>query len=361
LFAELQGSGVARNLRPTKIKVMHRDGRMEEETIDKVSGQIHSTDKGKGYVPAYLKDQSEQLSRLIPKKYDSNASKWVDHNIHDSNNNNTLIQPPDSLKFLTYNVWFAEEYWKERANAMINIFQNLHPDVICLQEVTPLYLFHLLEQPFIRESYYVSDSNANTIEPYGVVIFIKTSLPIISFIKYLLPSAMARHLLRAQLKFELKEQSKGMNKNIIMNIGTVHLESLHNPDKRKLQLQTIFPILQTEDASENGEESKEKEAKKNVENFLLMGDFNFCGDSKENKIIHKLDAGAIDIWPNLHPNDKGETMRGEGTRIDRVLLHSNLYVPATIQILGTNPISADLPKVYPSDHNGLCAVIKKKI
>lgn len=45
-------------------------------------------------------------------------------------------------------------------------------------------------------------------------------------------------------------------------------------------------------------------------------------------------------------------------RFDRILVKGDRWVPAHAELLGTEPISRTLPRVFPSDHFGLlCRVI----
>ena len=120
-------------------------------------------------------------------------------------------------------------------------------------------------------------------------------------------------------------------------------------DFRARQLRLIFPLLQPS------------------EHAILMGDFNFCSSTTENANIL---PAYLDLWPALHPSDPGYTentdinrMRANfsgkhpNVRIDRVLLRSagRRFEGRNIRLLGTSPISAELPDAFPSDHFGLCA------
>ena len=40
-------------------------------------------------------------------------------------------------------------------------------------------------------------------------------------------------------------------------------------------------------------------------------------------------------------------------RFDRVLLEGERWVATDIELLGTEPIDAELPRVFPSDHFGV--------
>ena len=150
---------------------------------------------------------------------------------------------------------------------------------------------------------------------------------------------MSRKLLVAELR--INEQP--------LHIATVHLESYkHSAPARKKQLKEIFPIL--------GQ----------IQHVMLMGDFNFCASwTGENS---NLDPGYQDLWSLLNPNEPGYTedttinlMRLEykgkhkQVRFDRMLLRSSNpgWQPQEIGLLGTEPVSADQPRIFPSDHFGL--------
>jgi len=73
-----------------------------------------------------------------------------------------------------------------------------------------------------------------------------------------------------------------------------------------------------------------------------------------------------DAWPALRPGEDGFTedtsinlMRYDmkdkhrHVRFDRVLLKGRQWTAADIQLLGTEPVAPDLPRVFPSDHFGV--------
>ena len=74
----------------------------------------------------------------------------------------------------------------------------------------------------------------------------------------------------------------------------------------------------------------------------------------------------VDLWPALRPSDDGFTedtsinlMRYDSknkhrhVRFDRVLLRGDGWDATGIDLLGTEPISPSLPRVFPSDHFGV--------
>ena len=173
---------------------------------------------------------------------------------------------------------------------------------------------------------------------YGVVLL--SRLPVHSTELDDLPSRMGRRLLVAHL---LVNDTK-------LAVGTVHLESLDSVEYRGRQLAHIFKTLKGE------------------RDAILVGDFNFCSSWPEEQA--NLDPQYVDVWPALHQGEAGYTedtdvnlMLGsmndkkKAVRFDRVLVRSGKpgWVPASIELLGTEPIAGNTPEVFPSDHFGLLA------
>ncbi|MDF2583954.1 MAG: endonuclease, partial [Mycobacterium sp.] len=101
---------------------------------------------------------------------------------------------------------------------------------------------------------------------------------------------------------------------------------------------------------------------------VILGDFNLR--DAENGI---LPAGYCDVWPALRPGEPGFTedttinhMRYDmedkhrHVRFDRVLVKGDTWTPELIELLGREPISAALPRVFPSDHFGLRCVLRRR-
>lgn len=147
-----------------------------------------------------------------------------------------------------------------------------------------------------------------------------------------LPSNMGRRLLLAELCIQGEAESHKVK------IGTVHLESRSQYQMRKSQLDCILSLLKTSN---------------NTEHSFLMGDFNFCSDSFEERLNFSQHPEFRDTWPCLHPHREGLTMPGM-SRIDRVLHQSHSFVPVAMQMIGTETIDESSTD-KPSDHYGLCA------
>jgi hypothetical protein len=46
-------------------------------------------------------------------------------------------------------------------------------------------------------------------------------------------------------------------------------------------------------------------------------------------------------------------------RFDRVLLRGERWAPETIELLGREPVAAELPRVFPSDHFGVRCTLRR--
>jgi len=241
------------------------------------------------------------------------------------------------VSVLTYNVFFGPYQDQLRYPALLEELKSRSPDFICLQEITSRFLRFLQADEWIRAHY---DMALTEIENNYFELILSQFL-VEKYYWYPLPSHMGRKLLVA--KFQLNNET--------INLATVHLESLEpNSYQRAQQLKIIFPLItSTADTS------------------LLMGDFNLCSTSEENK---NLSPDFLDIWPCLHPDDNGWTentdinvMRykinpqDKHVRYDRILLKSQKWKPLSIELVGTKPVSPDHKDIFPSDHFGLLATI----
>jgi len=121
-------------------------------------------------------------------------------------------------------------------------------------------------------------------------------------------------------------------------VGTAHLESLSNAAMRIQQMGIIFPLLESES-----------------DHSAFMGDFNCHTSWKEN---HSIPNNYKDIWASLK-KEIGDTI--DGFRFDRVLVRSHQYQPYQVEILGNDPIERinEKKEVYPSDHKGIYASVRK--
>jgi endonuclease/exonuclease/phosphatase family metal-dependent hydrolase len=205
----------------------------------------------------------------------------------------------------------------------------------------------------------------------------KTLLPTFTFHDF--PTNMARKLLVANLNLEMGQS---------FQVGTVHLESLGNPDLRAQQLEISNRVLKAGSSA------------------ILCGDFNFCSYRNYSKRLQQLEnthlptrlPGYVDVWEEIYPAsvdrdrqlpstedirtgaassqadtivDAGFTFDSETNpmlqnyeqmRYDRIMLRSRRWQAVDIQILGKDPIAFDskhgIPIAVPSDHYGLVTTLQ---
>ena len=244
----------------------------------------------------------------------------------------------DRLTVATFNVWFDERYARARYQAIADLLARETPDVMVFQEVTAPALDVLLGQEWIRTGYQRAEVTGRRTGNYGHLMLSRAPMQRAVYLR--LPTRASRGVLRAELNVG----------GGVLTVGSVHLDSgKASAELRKRQLRTIFRNLQ--DASD----------------AVLLGDFNMR-DHEDNGIT----APFVDVWPALHPDEPGFTedtsinaMRFDSTgkerhvRFDRVLVKSGEWTPTRIELLGTEPISPDLPRVFPSDHFGLVCRLER--
>jgi tyrosyl-DNA phosphodiesterase 2 len=235
----------------------------------------------------------------------------------------------EDIRIATWNVWFGGHMFEERGEALLSILEKRRPHVIALQEVTPALLERVLETPWVREDYRVSD--IDLVQAYDVLML--SSLPVADVDWIELPSRMGRRLLAMRLACGLV-------------VGTVHLESTDEcAEPRADQLGIVQPALLAA-----------------ADDVVLVGDFNFSPhDDIENAA---LDSTFVDVWAQLHPREPGHTVDSHANkmrhgakghhsqkRIDRIFVSSSRWRPRTVQLLGTQAI--DITETFVSDHFGL--------
>lgn len=301
--------------------------------------------------------------------------KKFTNNINDPN----IQQSINSLKFITYNIWFSTHYQIQRTKALLECLAETDADVVCLQEVLTFTLDLISENPFIRENYILSDLNGTTFEGYGVVILLhkRVAVQCSGFQFYIrsLPSIYSRRALFLDLLFA-DQNEKVYN---IARICTVHLES-SGSQTRTEQLTLITNIFSDDfpynPAGKVIEMSASIQHHPNI-HYFLMGDCNFDpafhrqhgeGEAKEELVVKRFDF--TDCWELLRPEENGFTMPKNGPnfaprRIDRVLVKSTKFVPINIDLLGTENLpgidcdtcSGNGRPCSISDHFGLTATL----
>jgi endonuclease/exonuclease/phosphatase family metal-dependent hydrolase len=247
----------------------------------------------------------------------------------------------DQLTVATFNIWFNDLYAQQRYAAIAGILSRVLPDVMVFQEVTEAALEVFLAQPWIRSDYRRTAFAGDRVGHYGMLVL--SRLPIRRSTYTRLPTRLARGYLTIELTVNGIEQT----------IASVHLESGKKAQRlRARQLSSLSRAFRDDD------------------NVLLLGDFNLR--DHEN---HLLDPQYRDVWPTLRPEEPGFTedtsinhMRYDmknkhrQVRFDRVLVKGSAWEARDIELLGREPISPSLPRIFPSDHFGvLCRLVARPV
>jgi len=230
---------------------------------------------------------------------------------------------PPMLKLLTLNLWFSDKLRHARTRAVLKLIEDERPTVCCFQEVVPE-----VAQLLVRSlpGWSASDpGDGSTVAPYGVMTLVAPGTPA-NFSFHKLPTRMWRWLLVAELEG--------------LAVGTVHLESLANHPVREAQLEVCASVLRRHHDS------------------VLVGDFNFDSernfhpphDPLENEALAQRAPGFVDLWPVLHPGERGLTFdsainpyldQSEQMRYDRVIARLQSWRATGIARVGHESVDPD--------------------
>jgi endonuclease/exonuclease/phosphatase family metal-dependent hydrolase len=238
----------------------------------------------------------------------------------------------DTLTVTTYNIWFDAFHASVRHRTIAASLSDRTPDVMVFQEVTPSALDIFLAQPWIREGYVRAAVTGRDVGNYGMLML--SRLPVTRVTYQRLPTGQNRGWLRAEFTIN----------GAALEMCCVHLDSgKASSAMRERQLRRIFRDLGP------------------VSDAVVLGDFNMP-DAESARIP----SSFTDVWPMLRPRDAGYTedtsinlMRYDmknkirQVRFDRVLTKGDRWTATDIELIGTQPISDDLPRVFPSDHFGV--------
>ncbi len=245
----------------------------------------------------------------------------------------------DDLTITTYNIWNAPLDAERRNLAVAELLSRRAPDIMVFQEVTPAALEVFLAQPWIRHDYTRAAVVGGDVGDYGMLML--SRLPVTGVTYTRLPTRQSRGFLQAELALNGTRDV----------VCCIHLDSGKSSSRlRSWQLGRVFRTL------------------KPVENAVVLGDFNMR-DAENARIA----APYCDVWPDLRPHEDGFTedttinlmrydmkTKHRHVRFDRVLLKGNDWGAASVELLGTEPISAEEPRLFPSDHFGVeCRLIRR--
>lgn len=252
------------------------------------------------------------------------------------------------LRVLTWNVLADPALAEERLPALLDHLKTARADIIALQEAAPWFTRKLLAEPWVRR-YAVTRKDGRPIAPRGVMVL--SRLPIAKTEVLALPGRQRRAAIIAWVE-HVRPQATSEGR---LAVVTAHLESfLEDGPTRAKQIAHIQAHLK----------------KRGATDAIFLGDMNF-GDGAEPE-TSALDAGWVDAWtatqadaPGLtwvnevNPMAKAGAFPGEPSRrLDRILVRSPSFAPQSARILGDEPVSAERPEVFPSDHFGVLAELK---
>jgi tyrosyl-DNA phosphodiesterase 2 len=263
--------------------------------------------------------------------FDPASNRWVDVDAKGG-------VAREALTVTTFNVWFDSYFAEERYGAIAQLLSGDMADVMVFQEVTPAALAVFHEQPWIREHYFSASMVGGDLGNYGMLML--SRLPVTRASYTALPTKLARGFLAAEFTVD----------GTPLVVCSVHLESgKRNSRLRARQLRTIFRAMRSADDA------------------ILLGDFNMR--DAENP---RIGVPYRDVWLALRPDDAGFTedttinlMRFDSknkhrqVRFDRVLTKGSSWSALDIELFGTEPVSPDNPRVFPSDHFGVrCRLVR---
>ena len=243
----------------------------------------------------------------------------------------------DELSVTTYNVWNDTRYAEQRYRAIAQLLSRRAPDVMVFQEITPAALGLFTSPQWIRDGYARAAVVGAEAGNYGMLMLSRVPMSHVTYTR--LPTRQARGFLQAELTINGKQTV----------VCCVHLDSGKSSARlRGWQLRRIFRAL------------------RNAEDAVVLGDFNMR-DAENSRIS----GPYCDVWPALRPDEDGFTentsinlMRYDmkdkhrHVRFDRALVKGGQWAATDINLLGTEPISPDLPRVFPSDHFGVECVLR---
>ena len=288
-------------------------------------------------------------------RFDANTGAWVEAPA------GAPDTAPERLTVTTLNVLFdlydGDRLATERRTpAALALLRDADTDIIALQEVTPPFLRALLDAPWVRERYWLSDGpGAATVTPSGQLLL--SRLPFSSLCQRIF--SRDKRVIAGQV---------GLSGGPVW-VATQHLTSNRTAagsSARRTQVQALTEWTRSFAAQDPGSRP----------DVVLAGDFNFGdGDPEFNAFAQ---AGFVDAWPALRPAEGGETYApsrnalaaltttsGRSQRLDRVLVcsPSGRLVPEAVGLIGESPLEGPPgpsgATLYASDHFGVRCVLRQ--
>lgn len=251
---------------------------------------------------------------------------------------------PRPLRLLTWNLLF-DRFSPERIQSaqrlpvQLRLLEESEADLIALQEVTPSFYAALLEEPWVRERYWVSEGPAAaTLDPSGQAIL--SRLPLESVRIHAFSS-------RKQAVVATLQTSEG--RLVLANLHLTSNQAERAEEIRVEQLRLLTRLLQRAHPDDD---------------WVLAGDFNQREGEPDGGLAR---AGAEDLWvtlgegpgktydPSANALAAHFTGSGRAARFDRVFLRSrsDRWRGTGIELYATAPIPGVEPPLWPSDHFAL--------
>jgi len=243
---------------------------------------------------------------------------------------------------LTYNVWLAEDYQKERLLKIISMIREKNTDIVCLQELT-VEMFKLVDAR-LGSYYQIFQAFISESDPYGSCIMCKKdTVKIVEsddnpyYYDYTGQTKMSRRVVGCEIEFIKYTAPK-------IHILTTHLESFpHNDTYRSHQVDILQGVI------------------KPLKNCIVMGDFSISSPDEEAE--KKLNEARLkDCWVEMGcPFKLKHTYNAKKNinvadklqhRYDRVLYHSTHIKPKLMALIGRDNVSQAV-SIPPSNHYGL--------
>jgi poly(A) polymerase len=280
-------------------------------------------------------------------RFDASAGVWRATSFDERQR----ITPPQELRVVTYNVLGDERkpelHVGARAPALLEVIRSCEADLIGLQEVTAEFLARLLDEPWVREHFWISDGPSGaTLKPYGQLLLSRWPLRRVSCYAF----STSKRAISAEVELG----------DAVLNVVVVHLTSNRAEEARAKRVQQMELVLRHLDALATRPRPSAS---------LILGDFNDAPSMQDA-------PGFVDAWAFTRPDDSGFTfdpvqnplaalgsVSGRAERFDRVLARPvHALKPTSSRRIGDVPSATPPPGTpseftFPSDHFGVACTL----
>ena len=252
------------------------------------------------------------------------------------------------ISLLAWNIYYPSVKMRERMEALGQIVQELEPDILALQEVTPENLALLRNQPWFSGYHMIPPDISNEVHHSVVILSV---FPVDKWFSH--PFKKAPYTNRKIITAELTNAVSSPR----FVVGVTHLvHARQNTLQRELQLKETLQVLSPYD------------------NVCVMGDMNILSGRAEVDGFVVLPSSWIDVWLSFPGNtdENGYTydqsknpfvaLKRKGksgilkARCDRVFCKLSDFKVKEMRIVGDKLTKS---KIVPSDHYGLLTVIEQ--